>query len=63
VGGDARGRKQYLYHPRWREARDETKFAHVLTFGSALPRIRRRVEREIRRRGRRARKSSPRWCG
>ena len=51
VGRDARGRKQYLYHPRWREVRDETKFAHMLTFGSALPRIRRRVERDIRRRG------------
>jgi Flp pilus assembly protein TadD len=37
--------------PRWREVRDETKFAHMLTFGKALPRIRRRVERDIRRRG------------
>ena len=51
VGRDARGRKQYLYHPRWREVRDETKFAHMLTFGKALPRIRRRVERDIHRRG------------
>jgi DNA topoisomerase-1 len=51
VGRDARGRKQYLYHPRWREVRDGTKFAHMLTFGKALPRIRRQVERDIRRRG------------
>ena len=63
VGRDARGRKEYLYHPRWREVRDETKFAHMLTFGSALPRIRRRVERDIRRRGLPREKSSPRWCG
>jgi DNA topoisomerase I len=51
VGRDSRGRKQYVYHPRWREVRDETKFAHMLTFGNALPRIRRQVERDIRRRG------------
>jgi DNA topoisomerase-1 len=51
VGRDARGRKQYIYHPRWREVRDETKFAHMLTFGKALPRIRRRVETDISRPG------------
>jgi DNA topoisomerase-1 len=51
VGRDARGRKQYIYHPRWREVRDETKFAHMLTFGEALPRIRRRVEKDISRPG------------
>jgi DNA topoisomerase-1 len=51
VGYDARGRKQYLYHPRWREVRDETKFEHMLTFGRALPRMRRRVEADLRLRG------------
>ncbi|MGE3499968.1 MAG: DNA topoisomerase IB [Candidatus Binatia bacterium] len=51
VGYDARGRKQYRYHPRWREVRDETKFEHMLTFGSALPRIRRQVEADLGRRG------------
>jgi hypothetical protein len=38
-------------HPRWREVRDRTKFAHMLTFGNALPRIRQRVESDIRRPG------------
>jgi DNA topoisomerase-1 len=51
VGYDARGRKQYIYHPRWREVRDETKFEHMLTFGHSLPRIRQRVEADLRRRG------------
>jgi DNA topoisomerase-1 len=47
VGRDARGRKQYRYHPRWREVRDETKFARLVDFGRALPRIRRRVQRDL----------------
>ena len=51
VGYDARGRKQYRYHARWREVRDETKFEHMLTFGRALPRIRQRVQADLRRRG------------
>jgi DNA topoisomerase-1 len=51
VGYDARGRKQYRYHPRWREVRDETKFEHMLTFGRALPNIRRRVMADLNRRG------------
>jgi DNA topoisomerase-1 len=51
VGYDARGRKQYRYHPRWREVRDETKFEHMLTFGQALPRIRQRVAADLRCRG------------
>src|SRR5437879_12483580 len=49
VGRDARGRKQYRYHPRWREVRDETKYARLAAFGRALPRIRRRVSRDMRR--------------
>jgi len=51
TGRDARGRKQYRYHARWREVRDETKFARMLEFAKALPRIRRRVDRDLRRKG------------
>jgi DNA topoisomerase I len=47
VGRDARGRKQYRYHPRWREHRDETKFEHILAFGAVLPRIRRQVAQHL----------------
>lgn len=47
TGRDARGRKQYRYHPKWREARDETKFGRMLAFSEALPRIRQRVERDL----------------
>jgi DNA topoisomerase I len=47
TGRDARGRKQYLYHPRWRAVRDEAKFAHMILFGSALPCIRRRVRQDM----------------
>jgi DNA topoisomerase-1 len=56
VGRDARGRKQYRYHPRWQEVRDETKFNRMVAFGRALPGIRRRVERHLRLRGLRRRK-------
>ena len=51
TGRDARGRKQYRYHPRWREVRDETKFGKMLVFARALPRIRARVAADLRRRG------------
>lgn len=47
TGRDARGRKQYRYHPHWREARDETKYERMIAFGQALPRIRRRIARDI----------------
>ena len=47
TGRDARGRKQYRYHPEWRLARDETKFDRLQEFGAALPRIRARVERDL----------------
>lgn len=46
-GRDARGRKQYRYHERWREVRDRTKYERMVAFGRALPRIRRRVERDL----------------
>jgi DNA topoisomerase-1 len=47
TGRDARGRKQYRYHPRWREVRDETKYHRMLAFGRALPGIRARVEHDL----------------
>jgi DNA topoisomerase-1 len=47
TGRDARRRKQYRYHARWRRARDETKYEHMLEFGQALPAIRRRVEADL----------------
>src|ERR1700704_239199 len=46
TGRDARRRKQYRYHPRWREGRDESKYGRLVAFGRALPRIRRRVTRD-----------------
>jgi len=51
TGRDARGRKQYRYHEDWRLQRDENKFAHMSSFARALPRIRRRVKRDLQRRG------------
>lgn len=47
TGRDARGRKQYRYHSLWREQRDEYKFDRLRAFGRALPRIRARVERDL----------------
>jgi DNA topoisomerase I len=47
TGRDAKGRKQYRYHPRWRSTRDETKYAHTIAFGRALPHIRERVEQDL----------------
>jgi DNA topoisomerase-1 len=46
-GRDAKGRKQYRYHARWREVRDETKYARMIAFGQALPRIRERTDRDL----------------
>ena len=51
TGRDDRGRKQYRYHPRWQEVRDESKFERMMQFGEALPRIRERVEQDLRRKG------------
>jgi DNA topoisomerase IB len=47
TGRDARGRKQYRYHPRWRQLRDRGKFDRVLAFGQRLPALRRRVARDL----------------
>ncbi|MGV3662287.1 MAG: DNA topoisomerase IB [Prosthecobacter sp.] len=51
TGRDARKRKQYRYHPRWREVRDESKYDRVLAFAEALPKIRHRVAADLRRHG------------
>ena len=45
---DARGRKQYRYHPSYREARDRSKFRRMLEFSEVLPRLRERIERDLR---------------
>jgi len=47
VGRDARGRKQYRYHPRWRSVRDEAKYGRLVEFCRALPRLRRQVARDL----------------
>jgi DNA topoisomerase-1 len=47
TGRDARGRKQYRYHERWREERDENKFDRLLEFAKTLPNIRRRVAQDL----------------
>ncbi|MEX2142210.1 MAG: hypothetical protein WD894_23280 [Pirellulales bacterium] len=47
TGRDARGRKQYRYHARWRQVRDETKYSKMLLFARALPKIRRQVEADL----------------
>src|SRR6266508_1077746 len=47
TGRDARGRKQYRYQERWREARDENKFDRLAQFAKALPNIRRRVAKDL----------------
>ncbi len=51
TGRDARGRKQYRYHPRFREIRDSTKYEHMLEFAAVLPAIRARVDADMARRG------------
>lgn len=51
AGRDARGRRQYRYHPRFRSRRDASKFARLIRFGERLPRIRRRVRQDLRLRG------------
>jgi DNA topoisomerase-1 len=51
TGRDARGRKQYRYHPKWREMRDETKYDRMAGFARALPNIRARTHRDLKRPG------------
>ncbi len=51
TGVDERGRKQYRYHARWHEVRDEAKYARMIAFGAALPLIRERAESDLRKAG------------
>src|SRR5688572_16695867 len=51
TGRDARGRKQYRYHPDWRSSRDETKYERMPAFAEALPRIRARTAADLARPG------------
>ena len=48
TGRDARGRKQYRYHPDWSSVRDEAKYGHVLDFGRRLPQLRARLAQDLR---------------
>src|SRR3954453_21654435 len=48
TGVDAAGRKQYLYHPRWRELQDRKKFDAMVRFAQALPDMRKHVEKDLR---------------
>src|SRR5262249_42954866 len=47
TGRDAKGRKQYRYHPRWRKVRDDTKYGRMIEFATALPKIRMTIERHL----------------
>lgn len=47
TGRDARGRKQYRYHPRWREVRDADKYTRLQEFGKALPKLRKQLEAQL----------------
>jgi DNA topoisomerase-1 len=49
TGRDAKGRKQYRYHPQWRAVRDTVKYAHMIDFGLHLPLIREQVSADMRR--------------
>ncbi len=51
TGRDARGRKQYRYHPHWREARDGAKYERMVEFARALPKLRKQLARHLRLRG------------
>jgi DNA topoisomerase IB len=51
TGRDARGRKQYRYHPRWQQVRGNEKFAHMIAFGAALPLLRRQIRQDMAREG------------
>jgi len=51
TGRDARGRKQYRYHPLWRQVRDEVKYGRLLAFAAALPKIRERTAADLKRAG------------
>ena len=50
TGRDEAGRKQYIYHEKWRQVRDEAKYYRMVAFGEALPDIRKQVDKDLRRR-------------
>ena len=47
TGRDQKGRKQYRYHPRWQAVRDESKYARMIAFARALPKIRARIDKDL----------------
>ena len=51
TGRDARGRKQYIYHPRWEELRSQTKFNRMVLFAEALPALREQIDSHLRKHG------------
>lgn len=51
TGRDEQGRKQYVYHPKWEEVRNERKFSRLVAFAEALPRLRRQLDEDLRRHG------------
>ena len=51
TGRDAKGRKQYRYHPHWRQTRDESKYTRMLDFARALPKVRQRIEQDLKKPG------------
>jgi DNA topoisomerase-1 len=51
IGRDAKGRKQYRYHPDWRTTKDQAKYERMIAFGKALPRLRKRVEADLAKHG------------
>ncbi len=51
TGRDAKGRKQYIYHTRWQELRNQNKYERMIRFGESLPRIRARIDQDLRRHG------------
>jgi DNA topoisomerase-1 len=50
TGRDEKGRKQYIYHPKWSAIRNEAKFWRIIPFGEALPTVRERIEQDLRHR-------------
>jgi DNA topoisomerase-1 len=62
TGRDAKGRKQYRYHPAFREVRESTKYEHMIEFAKGLPAIRRTVDRHMSLPACRGRRCWPPWC-
>ena len=51
IGKDQKNRKQYRYHPRWQKVRNQTKFYKMALFGTILPKLRKHVERDLKKEG------------